>query len=210
MLDVNYSGSTGYGRAYRDRLQNEWGNRDVVDLAAGVRHLIARDLIDPNRVAIAGGSAGGYTVLRALTTSTVFKVGASHYGVADVRALAEDTHKFESRYIDQLIPEDELDSRSPINHVEKLSCPVIFSQGTEDKVVPPNQARMMFEALKAKGIPTALFMFEGEQHGFRKLENVIKCLKGDYYFFSRVFNFEPHGMDADALEGAELAHMETL
>ena len=207
VLDVNYSGSTGYGRAYRDRLLNEWGNRDVEDLAAGVRHLIAADLVDPRRVAIAGGSAGGYTVLRALTTSPVFKVGASRYGIADLRALASDTHKFESRYLDQLIPWEELDARSPINHVENVRCPIIFSQGLDDKVVPPNQARMMFQALKDKGIPTALFMFKGEKHGFRKLETLTSCLKGDYYFFSRVFNFEPHGIDASALDGAETANM---
>ena len=210
VLDVNYSGSTGFGRAYRDRLLNEWGNRDVEDLAAGVRYLISLDLVDPQRVAISGGSAGGFTVLRALTTTSVFKVGASHYGVADLRALAEDTHKFESRYIDQLVPEDELDARSPINHVHDLNCPVIFSQGLEDKIVPPDQSRVMFEALKSKGIPTALFMFEGEPHGFRQLETQITCLKGDYYFFSRVFGFTPVGIDESALAEAETANMAKL
>ena len=210
VLDVNYSGSTGYGRAYRDRLLGEWGNRDVEDLAAGVRYLISQDLVDPQRVAISGGSAGGFTVLRALTTTNVFKVGASHYGVADLRALAEDTHKFESRYIDQLVPEDELDARSPIHHVDDLSCPVIFSQGLDDKIVPPDQSRVMFEALKKKGIPTALFMFEGEPHGFRQLETQITCLKGDYYFFARVFGFDPVGIDESALATAETAHMELL
>ena len=210
VLDVNYSGSTGYGRAYRDRLLNEWGNRDVQDLASGVRYLIAQDLVDPQRVAISGGSAGGYTVLRALTTTNVFKVGASHYGVADLRALTEDTHKFESRYIDQLVPSDELDARSPINHIDDLSCPVIFSQGLDDKIVPPNQSRLMFEALSKKGIPTALFMFEGEPHGFRQLKTQIACLKGDYYFFSRVFGFNPVGIDESALADAETAHIEKL
>ncbi|MCY4129932.1 MAG: prolyl oligopeptidase family serine peptidase [Gammaproteobacteria bacterium] len=210
VLDVNYSGSTGFGRAYRDRLLNEWGNRDVEDLAAGVRYLISLDLVDPQRVAISGGSAGGFTVLRALTTTSVFKVGASHYGVADLRALAEDTHKFESRYIDQLVPEDELDARSPINHVNDLNCPVIFSQGLEDKIVPPDQSRVMFEALKSKGIPTALFMFEGEPHGFRQLETQITCLKGDYYFFSRVFGFTPVGIAESALADAESANMAKL
>lgn len=210
VLDVNYSGSTGFGRAYRDRLLNEWGNRDVQDLAAGVRHLISLDLVDPQRVAISGGSAGGFTVLRALTTTNVFKVGASHYGVADLRALAEDTHKFESRYIDQLVPADELDARSPIHHVDDLSCPVIFSQGLDDKIVPPDQSRVMFEALKSKGIPTALFMFEGEPHGFRQLKTQVTCLKGDYYFFSRAFGFEPVGIDESALADAETAHMAKL
>ncbi|MYD42828.1 MAG: S9 family peptidase [Gammaproteobacteria bacterium] len=208
VVDVNYSGSTGYGRAYQDRLLNEWGNRDVNDLAACVRHLIAEDIVDPQRVAISGSSAGGFTVLRALTTSNVFKAGASRYGIADLNALAADTHKFESRYIDQLVPEDQLQARSPIHHVDRLQCPVIFSQGTDDKVVPPNQARMMFDALKEKGIPTALFMFEGESHGFRKLENLMACLKGEYYFFSRAFGFEPHGLDSETLAGAELAHMD--
>ena len=210
VLDVDYSGSTGYGRAYRDRLLNEWGKRDVQDLAAGVRHLISQDLVDPQRIAISGGSAGGYTALRALTTTNVFKVGASHYGVADLRALAADTHKFESRYIDQLVPDDELDARSPINHIDDLSCPVIFSQGLDDKIVPPNQSRVMFEALKQKGIPTALFMFEGEPHGFRQLQTQIACLKGDYYFFSRVFGFDPVGINESALDEAETAHMDTL
>lgn len=210
VVDVNYSGSTGYGRAYRDRLLNEWGNRDIDDLAACVRHLIAADLVDAQRVAIAGSSAGGYSVLRALTTTSVFKAGASRYGIADLRALAEDTHKFESRYIDQLVPPAEFDARSPINHVDQLQCPIIFSQGADDKVVPPNQARMMFEALDNKGIPAALFMFEGEGHGFRKQANAMQCMKGEYYFFSLAFGFEPHGIDRDALDGAELAHMDAF
>lgn len=210
VLDVNYSGSTGYGRSYRDRLLGEWGNRDVEDIVAGVRHLIAQDLIDAQRVAIAGGSAGGYTVLRGLTTSNVFKAGASRYGIGDLRALANDTHKFESRYIDQLVPEEEIDSRSPINQIEKLSCPVIFTQGLDDQVVPPNQAQMMFEALKEKGIPTVMFLFEGERHGFRKLETVIKAMKANYYFFSLVFGFTPDGIDQTSLDGAEVANLNAL
>ena len=210
VLDVNYSGSTGYGRQYRDRLLNEWGNRDVVDLVAGVRHLITQDLIDPLRVAITGSSAGGYTVLRALTTSSVFKVGASHYGIGDLRALASDTHKFESRYIDQLVPSDEIDERSPINHISDLNCPVIFSQGMEDKIVPPNQAVMMYKALNDKGIPTALLLHEEERHGFRKLETVMKTIKADYFFFSRVFNFIPDDIDESAFDGAQLANMASI
>ena len=210
VLDVNYSGSTGYGRAYRDRLLDNWGVRDVEDLTAGVRHLASLDKVDLQRVAIAGGSAGGYTVLRALTTSNTFKVGASRYGIADLRALASDTHKFESRYVDQLIPASQLDERSPIHHVEKLNCPVIFSQGLEDKVVPPEQTIKMFEALRAKGIPTAMFLFEGEQHGFRKLDNLVKVMRADYYFFSRVFQFDAPGLDERALEGAQLANMDKL
>ena len=208
VLDVNYSGSTGYGRAYRDRLLGEWGLRDVADLTCGVRYLIAQDLVDATRVAIAGGSAGGYTVLQALTTSSTFKAGACRYGIADLKVLARDTHKFESRYINQLVPEDQFDARSPINHIKSLSCPVIFTQGLEDKIVPPNQARMMYAALKDKGIPSALFLFEGEQHGFRKLETLIKVVSAEYWFFSRAFGFEPDGMDASALEGGDLAHMD--
>ena len=176
VLDVNYGGSTGYGRDYRNRLQGQWGLVDVEDCVAGVRHLVAQDLIDPDRVAIRGGSAGGYTTLRALTTTTAFKAGASYYGVADVRALVNDTHKFESRYIDSLIPEDEIDSRSPIHDSDRLSSPVVFYQGTEDAIVPPNQSNKMYEALANKGITTALFMFEGEGHGFRMSENIQLAL----------------------------------
>ena len=195
VLDVNYGGSTGYGREYRKRLQDSWGIVDVDDCANGAKYLAQKGLVDGNRMAIAGGSAGGYTTLCALTFRDVFKAGASYYGVSDLEALATDTHKFESRYLDGLIgpyPErkDLYVARSPIHSAERLSCPVIFFQGLEDKVVPPNQAEMMVEILKAKGLPVAYVAYEGEQHGFRRAENIKRTLDGEFYFYSRVFNFE--------------------
>ncbi len=195
VLDVNYGGSTGYGREYRKRLQDSWGIVDVDDCANGAKYLADRGLVDRNRMAIAGGSAGGYTTLCALTFRDVFKAGASYYGVSDLEALATDTHKFESRYLDGLIgpyPErkDLYIARSPIHFTERLSCPVIFFQGLEDKVVPPNQAEMMVDALKAKGLPVAYVVYEGEQHGFRRAENIKRTLDGEFYFYSRVFKFE--------------------
>ena len=195
VLDVNYGGSTGYGREYRKRLQDSWGIVDVDDCANGAKYLAQKGLVDGNRMAIAGGSAGGYTTLCALTFRDVFKAGASYYGVSDLEALATDTHKFESRYLDGLIgpyPErkDLYVARSPIHSAERLSCPVIFFQGLEDKVVPPNQAQMMVEILKAKGLPVAYVAYEGEQHGFRRAENIKRTLDGEFYFYSRVFKFE--------------------
>ncbi|MCY7322802.1 MAG: S9 family peptidase, partial [Phormidesmis sp. CAN_BIN36] len=196
VLDVNYGGSTGYGRAYRQRLNNQWGIVDVDDCANGAKYLTAQGKVDGDRLVIAGGSAGGYTTLCALTFRNTFKAGASYYGVSDLKALAEDTHKFESRYLDSLIgayPEqkDLYDQRSPISAVDRLACPVIFFQGDEDKIVPPNQAEMMVNALRDKGIPVAYVLFEGEQHGFRKAENIKRSLDGEFYFYSRVFNFYP-------------------
>ncbi|WP_236503935.1 alpha/beta hydrolase family protein, partial [Tychonema sp. BBK16] len=195
VLDVNYGGSTGYGREYRKRLQDSWGIVDVDDCTNGAKYLADRGLVDRNRIAIAGGSAGGYTTLCALTFRDVFKAGASYYGVSDLEALVRDTHKFEARYLDGLIgayPErkDLYIARSPIHFTERLSCPVIFFQGLEDKVVPPNQAEMMVEALKAKGLPVAYVAYEGEQHGFRRAENIKRTLDGEFYFYSRVFKFE--------------------
>ncbi|WP_293122697.1 S9 family peptidase [Microcoleus sp. bin38.metabat.b11b12b14.051] len=195
VLDVNYGGSTGYGREYRRRLQDSWGIVDVDDCANGAKYLAEKGLVDNARMAIAGGSAGGYTTLCALTFRDVFKAGASYYGVSDLEALATDTHKFEARYLDGLIgpyPErkDLYVARSPIHSAERLSCPVIFFQGLEDKVVPPNQAEMMVEILKAKGLPVAYVAYEGEQHGFRRAENIKRTLDGEFYFYSRVFGFE--------------------
>jgi dipeptidyl aminopeptidase/acylaminoacyl peptidase len=195
VLDVNYGGSTGYGRAYRERLKDRWGIVDVDDCVNGARYLVERGLVDAARCAIDGGSAGGYTTLCALTFHDTFKAGASHFGVSDLEALAKETHKFESRYLDGLIgpyPEraDLYRERSPIYHTAQLSCPAIFFQGLEDKVVPPNQAEMMVEALRQKGLPVAYVAFEGEQHGFRKAENIKRALDGELYFYSRIFNFE--------------------
>ncbi|MDT4966782.1 MAG: hypothetical protein QOJ64_1519, partial [Acidobacteriota bacterium] len=195
VLDVNYGGSTGYGREYRRRLNDTWGIVDVDDCANGARYLVERGLADASRLMITGGSAGGYTTLCALTFRERFKAGASHYGVSDCEALAKETHKFESRYLDRLIgpyPEraDLYRERSPINYVDRLSCPVIFFQGLEDKVVLPNQAEMMVDALRAKGLPVAYVPFEGEQHGFRRAENIKRALDAEIYFYSRVFGFE--------------------
>jgi dipeptidyl aminopeptidase/acylaminoacyl peptidase len=195
VLDVNYGGSTGYGREYRRRLNDRWGIVDVDDCANGARHLVEHGLADGNRLMITGGSAGGYTTLCALTFRDRFKAGASHYGVSDCEALAKETHKFESRYLDRLIgpyPEraDLYRERSPVHHVDRLSCPVIFFQGLEDKVVLPNQAEMMVDALRAKGLPVAYVPFEGEQHGFRRAENIKRALDGELYFYSRIFGFD--------------------
>lgn len=206
VLDVDYGGSTGYGRDYRDRLKNTWGITDVVDCESGVRYLIGKDLIDPKRVAIVGGSAGGYTTLRALTTSSLFSAGASHYGVSDVRALAEDTHKFESQYIDQLIPPSEWDSRSPMQHIEHFSCPVVFFQGADDMVVPQSQAKEMFKALTEKGLFTMLFVYAEERHGFRKAANIQTTIIAQYRFFSHVFGFETPGIDDTCFEQADVAN----
>src|SRR5712692_25391 len=195
VLDVNYGGSTGYGRAYRERLNGAWGVVDVDDCCNGAKFLTARGEVDADRLMIDGGSAGGYTTLCALVFRDAFKAGASHYGVSDLEALEADTHKFESRYSDGLIgpyPErrDLYIERSPINFAGRLSCPVIFFQGLEDKVVPPNQAEMMVEALRKKGVPVAYLAFEGEQHGFRRAENIKRALDGELYFYARVFGFE--------------------
>ena len=194
VLDVNYGGSTGYGRAYRQRLNDKWGIVDVNDCVNAARYLVEQGLVDGARCAIDGGSAGGYTTLCALTFHDTFKAGASYYGVSDLEALAKETHKFESRYLDRLIgpyPEraDLYRRRSPIHFTDRLSRPVIFFQGLEDKVVLPNQAEMMVEALRARGLPVAYVLFEGEQHGFRRAENIRRALDGELYFYSRVFGF---------------------
>jgi len=208
VLDVNYGGSTGYGRAYRERLNDTWGITDVDDCVAGAKYLVDKGLVDGNRLTIRGWSASGYTTLAALAFTNVFKAGASHFGISDLEAMARDTHKFESRYLDRLIgpyPErrDIYLERSPIYYVDAISCPLILFQGLEDLVVPPNQAQMMFDAVDAKKLPVALVMFEGEQHGFRKAENIRRSLDGELYFLSRVFGFEP----AEAIEPVEIANL---
>jgi len=211
VLDVNYGGSTGYGRAYRERLRGNWGIVDVDDCVNGTKFLAGRGDVDPQRMAITGGSAGGYTTLCALTFRDIFRAGASHYGVSDLEALEVDTHKFESRYSHSLVapyPEraDLYRERSPIHHAQKLSAPVIFFQGLEDKVVPPNQAEMMVNALLAKGVPVAYLTFEGEQHGFRQAANIKRALDGELYFYSRVFGFEL----ADAVEAVPISNHEKI
>jgi dipeptidyl aminopeptidase/acylaminoacyl peptidase len=189
VLDVNYRGSTGFGRAYRDRLELSWGVIDVDDAVAGARFLAAQGRVDGKRCVISGGSAGGYTTLAALTFRDFFQGGASYYGVSDIAALARDTHKFESRYLDWLIgpyPQEKARyrERSPLYHADRLAKPVIFFQGEEDAVVPPNQAESMVEALRRKGNPVGYFLFSGEQHGFRKAGNIQRCLDAELAFYA--------------------------
>jgi dipeptidyl aminopeptidase/acylaminoacyl peptidase len=196
VLDVNYGGSTGFGRAYRDRLHLAWGIVDVDDCVNGAKFLAERGRVDGNRCVISGGSAGGYTTLAALAFRDFFQGGASYYGVSDAAALARDTHKFESRYLDWLIgpyPEEaaRYRERSPLYHTDRLSKPVIFFQGDEDAIVPPNQAAAMVEALRRKGNAVGYFLFSGEQHGFRKAGNIQRCLDAELYFYSiEVFRTE--------------------
>lgn len=195
VLDVNYGGSTGYGRAYRQRLNGQWGVVDVDDCVNGARYLVERGSVDGQRLMIRGGSAGGYTTLCALTFRDVFKAGASHFGIGDLLTFVYDTHKFESRYLDSLVgpyPErqDLYRQRSAIYYTDRLSCPIILFQGADDKVVPPSQSRTMYEAVKAKGLPVAYLEFPGEQHGFRKSENIKRALDAELYFYSQVFHFE--------------------
>lgn len=193
-LVVNYGGSTGYGREYRQRLTGLWGVVDVDDSVNGARYLIDRGLVDGNRVAITGGSAGGYTVLRALTSTDFFKAGASHFGISDLEVFHSDTHKFESMYDQTLLgrwPEDRdiYRERSAIHSVDRIRAPVILFQGLEDKIVPPNQAELIVEALRRKGLPVAYLPFEGEQHGFRMAKNIKRSLEAELYFYSKVFGF---------------------
>jgi dipeptidyl aminopeptidase/acylaminoacyl peptidase len=198
LLDVNHGGSSGFGRAYRERLKGSWGVVDVGDVVAAVTYLISAGRIDGNRAAIRGGSAGGFTVLATLAFHDVFKAGANYYGVSDLEALARDTHKFEARYLDRLVaplPEGLAiyEARAPIRHLENFKAALITFQGSEDKVVPPDQSRAIVAALKAKGVPVAYIEFEGEQHGFRKAENIVRSLESELAFYGRVFGFEPHG-----------------
>jgi dipeptidyl aminopeptidase/acylaminoacyl peptidase len=195
VLDVNYGGSTGYGRVYRQRLNGQWGIVDVNDCVNGAIHLVNLQKVDANRLAIRGGSAGGYTTLCALTFRNIFKAGASYYGISDLEKLAKETHKFESRYMDRLLgpyPEckDIYYDRSPINFADHIMCPVIFFQGLEDKIVPPNQTEMIFETIRSKRIPVSFFPFVGEQHGFRIAKNIKLALDAELYFYSRIFNFD--------------------
>ncbi|HUU43839.1 MAG TPA: prolyl oligopeptidase family serine peptidase [Planctomycetota bacterium] len=208
VCDVNYGGSAGYGRAYRERLKGKWGIVDVDDACAAATVLARRGLVDAKRLAITGGSAGGYTVLSCLAFRDVFAAGASHYGISDCEALARDTHKFESRYLDGLIApypagREVYHERSALYHLDGFNCPVAFFQGLEDEIVPPNQARMLADALRKKGIAVAHVEFAGEQHGFRQAPNIIRALEGELYFFSRVFGFDL----ADAVEPIEIENL---
>ena len=198
VVDVNYGGSTGYGTAYRRRLNGNWGIVDVEDCSAAANYLVERGDVDPKRLAIRGGSAGGYTTLCALAFTDTFGAGASHYGVSDAAALAEETHKFESRYLDTLIgpyPEraELYEQRSAMNALDRFNCPILFLQGDEDKIVPPNQAERMADALRKRGIPVAYILFEGEQHGFRQAKNIIRAAEAELDFYGRIFGFQPAG-----------------
>ena len=208
VVDVNYGGSTGYGTEYRRRLEKNWGVVDVDDCVNAAKYLVAEGLADEDKLALDGGSAGGYTTLAVLTFRDVFSAGASYYGVSDLAALAENTHKFESRYLDSMLgpypKEAEVyRERSPINFTDQLSRPIILFQGLEDKIVPPDQAELMYNAVKSKGIPTAYLAFPGEQHGFRQAVNIKRCLEAELYFYSRLFGFEP----ADDMEPVDIDNL---
>ncbi len=196
VVDVNYRGSTGYGRAYHQALDGGWGVVDVDDCLAAARHLIEQGLVDAGRCAIRGKSAGGYSTLAALTSHDLFRAGASYYGIGDLETLAADTHKFESRYLDRLVgpyPEARAlyRARSPINHLDRLRAPVIFFQGLQDKVVPPAQAEAMVAALRERGLPVAYVTFADERHGFRQAANIARALAAELYFYGQVFGFTP-------------------
>ena len=198
VVDVNYRGSTGYGTAYREALQGRWGISDVDDCVAAARHLVRSGEVDGDRLVIRGSSAGGYTTLCALAFHKVFAAGASRYGIADLAALAIDTHKFEARYMDSLVgpyPDDAevYEARSPIYFVDDFEAPMIVLQGAEDVVVPPNQAEMIVAALEQRSIPVAYLLFEGEQHGFRRAENIVAALEAELSFFAEILGFTPAG-----------------
>jgi dipeptidyl aminopeptidase/acylaminoacyl peptidase len=208
VADVNYGGSTGYGRAYLRQLDGNWGVTDLDDCVAAARWLADQGRVDPERLAIRGGSAGGYTTLAALAFRGAFEAGASHFGVADLEALATETHKFESRYLDGLIgpyPErrDLYVERSPIHHIDGIDRPLIVLQGLEDEVVPPNQAEMIVDALRRKGVPVAYLTFDGEQHGFRQAANIRRALDAELSFYGQVFGFalpEAEGIEPVTVE----------
>jgi len=198
VVDVNYRGSSGFGRSYRQKLEKQWGVVDVEDCVAAAKFLVDSDQVDPERLIIRGGSAGGFTVLSALAFHDLFTAGASLYGVADLEALANDTHKFESRYLDKLIgkwPDDAAiyAQRSPINHLDGFKAPMIIFQGSEDAIVPPNQSRMIVDALDKRGVPVAYIEYEGEQHGFRQASTIIHSVQSELTFYGRVFGFVPAG-----------------
>ena len=209
VVDVNYRGSSGFGRDYRNRLRGTWGVADVADMVHAARYLVESGRADASRLAIRGGSAGGYTTLAALMFHPgVFTAGASYYGISDIEVLAQDTHKFEARYLDRLIgpypaARETYRARSPIHFVDRLVCPLILFQGLEDRVVPPNQSEMMASAARAKGLPVAYLVFEGEQHGFRKAETIVSSLEAELYFYGAVFGFTP----ADALPPIQIDNL---
>jgi dipeptidyl aminopeptidase/acylaminoacyl peptidase len=206
-VDVNYGGSAGYGRAYRERLNGQWGVVDVDDCVDAARHLVAQGLVDPDRISITGGSAGGFTTLLALTRRDFFAAGASHYGIGDLEAFVKETHKFESHYCDTLVgpyPEraDLYRERSAIHFADRLRRPVILFQGLEDRIVPPSQAETFVRACQKNGVPHAYVAYPGEQHGFRQAANIRRTLEAELSFLSWVFGFEP----ADGMAPVEIAN----
>ncbi len=209
MLDVNYGGSTGFGRPYRERLNGNWGVVDVEDCCSGALYLAQEGRVDRARMGVRGRSAGGYTTLACLTfRNDIFTAGCSLYGLSDLETFVRDTHKFEAKYLTSLIgpyPErrDLYYQRSPIHFLKNVTCPLILLQGDEDKVVPPNQAQIMFEALRNQGTPVALLVLPGEQHGFRRAENIKRALDAELYFYSRVFRFKP----ADPIQGIPIENL---
>ena len=205
LVDVNYGGSSGYGRAYRQRLNGNWGVVDVDDCINAARHLVEQGLVDGDRVSITGGSAGGFTVLLSLTRRDFYNAGASHYGIGDLELFVKETHKFESRYCEALVgpyPEraDIYRERSAIHYADNMKCPVILFQGAEDKIVPPDQAETFVEACRQKHLPYAYVLFEGEQHGFRQDKNIRRAFEGELSFLAQVFGFEP----ADDIEPVKI------
>jgi dipeptidyl aminopeptidase/acylaminoacyl peptidase len=208
VCDVNYGGSTGYGRDYRNRLRDNWGVVDVADATNAALYLADQGQVDRAKLLIRGGSAGGYTTLAALAFGDAFRAGASYYGVSDLELLATDTHKFESRYLESLVgpyptAKARYQERSPIHHLDEFTEPVILLQGLEDKVVPPNQAELILKSLKSRGIPVAYVPFEGEQHGFRRAENIIRAQEAELYFYSQILDFPL----ADKIEPVEIYNL---
>ncbi|HET8911236.1 MAG TPA: S9 family peptidase, partial [Ktedonobacteraceae bacterium] len=208
VLDVNYGGSTGYGRTYRQRLNGQFGIVDTNDCINGAKYLVEKGLVDPKRLAIKGGSAGGYTTLCALAFHKTFNAGGCHFGVSDPAALARDTHKFESRYMDSMVGpypemEDVYKERTPILYADQISCPVIFFQGLDDRVVTPDQSELMVNVLRENKLPVAYIAYEGEGHGFRMAKNIKRTFEAESYFFARVFGFEL----ADQVEPVEIYNM---
>jgi dipeptidyl aminopeptidase/acylaminoacyl peptidase len=208
-VDVNYGGSTGYGRAFRDRLYGRWGIVDVEDAVAAARYLVDQGLADPERLLIHGGSAGGWTTLCALTFTDAFAAGTSYYGVSDLEPFATFTHKFELRYTDLLVgpwPEaaDVWRERSPVRHADRIASPLLILQGDEDEIVPPSQAELIVEALEENGVPHAYLVFHGEQHGFRKAESIVRALRAELAFYGAVLGFRP----VDDLPPLEVRHLD--
>jgi dipeptidyl aminopeptidase/acylaminoacyl peptidase len=198
VADVNYGGSSGYGRAYRRRLAGQWGVVDVADCVSAAKYLAGQGLADADRFIIRGRSAGGYTTLAALAfRPAVFRAGASYYGISDLEAMAAETHKFESKYLEGLIGpypacRDIYRARSPIHFIDRLKSPVVLFQGLEDRIVPPHQSEMVAAAVRAKGLRAELFAFAGEQHGFRRRDTIVRCLEAELSFYGSVLGFDLH------------------